>query len=265
MVNSIFKKFQKKLVKKWLDLELSPESTVEHIRIGTRYGGWNLPSTLKSTPSHSHPDRVAYCFGAGEDISFDLGLVQLGGWSVNTFDPTPRAIKHFENLKTNTQKGLPTEIDRVPGSYYSASPEDIAKLHFFGFGAWSSDTTLKFYEPKNPEHVSHSIVNLQKKDTFFSAPCKRIVSIMKELHHETIDLIKLDIEGAEYEVLKDLMLSQVKPPILCIEFDEGHTTQSFAAALRIIKTLRKLKRYGYKISYRAGWDITLILERKGTA
>jgi hypothetical protein len=40
------------------------------VRLGSKYGGWIVPATLV------RPDSVCYCVGVGEDISFDLALIE---------------------------------------------------------------------------------------------------------------------------------------------------------------------------------------------
>src|SRR5690606_25746429 len=56
-----------------------------HEKLGTRYGGWYVPSDLLNAQS------ICYCIGAGEDISFDIELINRFDCHVYTFDPTPRA------------------------------------------------------------------------------------------------------------------------------------------------------------------------------
>src|SRR3546814_9362953 len=51
-------------------------------------------------------------------------------------------------------------------------------------GLWSEDATLRFYAPRDPTHVSHSIVNLQETESYFEARCRSIASLMAELGHD---------------------------------------------------------------------------------
>jgi len=41
---------------------------------------------------------------------------------------------------------------------------------------------------------------------------------MQEHGHTHIDLLKIDIEGAEYQVLDNMLHENILPTILCIEF-----------------------------------------------
>ena len=44
-------------------------------------------------------------------------------------------------------------------------------------------------------------------------------NIMEEHNHRHIDLLKIDIEGAEIEVLEQMLLDNIKPTYLLVEFD----------------------------------------------
>ena len=163
------------------------------VKLGSDYGGWTVPTGWITAES------VCYCAGVGEDITFDLGLIAAFGCHVHAVDPTPRAVAHV-------QKHARTE----------------AKFHFEQVGLWNEDTTQRFYAPANPKHVSHSVMNLQKTDTYFEAECVRLSTLMARNGHQHIDLLKLDIEGAEYKVLESLLSDGIRPKILCIEFDEAY-------------------------------------------
>lgn len=198
----------------------SPRSDLQ--RLGSIYGGWIVPTSLLSS------DSVCYLAGVGEDISFDLQLIDRFGCGVYAFDPTPRAIAY-------------AEITDVP-SLFILMP----------VGLWSSDTNLRFYAPANPEHVSHSIVNLQDSDDFFEAPVRGLSSLMSELGHTRIDLLKLDIEGAEYEVIDQMLNSDVDVRVLCVEFDQP---TPLSKALGYVS---RLKNAGFTPVAIDGWNVTFV-------
>ena len=160
-------------------------------RIGNTYGGWIVPSSLLDS------DSICYCVGCGEDISFDLGMIDTFGCDVYGFDPTPKAIE-----------------------YVKEHAGDNPKYHFQEVGLWDKEDTLKFYVPKNPDHVSHSLVNLQKTDEYISVKVDRLSTLMERLGHQRIDVLKLDIEGAEYKVIESAIEDGIDIRILCVEYDE---------------------------------------------
>ena len=62
---------------------------------GTGYGGWWLPENAGIGPTD-----VIVSAGAGEDVSFDLAAQYRFGCEVPLVDPTERAVKHWEQVKT---------------------------------------------------------------------------------------------------------------------------------------------------------------------
>ena len=192
------------------------------VRLGSAYGGWWVPEDALS------PGAVAYCAGAGEDITFDLALHERG-LRVTTFDPTPRAIEHVNGLQVGD-----------------------AGFRFVPVGWWDEEAELRFYAPRNPSHVSHSAVNLQGTDTYFTAPVKSVAALARELGDSDLEIVKMDIEGAEIRVIESMLDNGPLPRVLCIEFDQP---QSFVRILRAVRTLRKR---GYHAAKLEGWNVTLV-------
>ncbi len=190
-----------------LDLKITSQ------RLGSDYGGWNV--LLDKLDKNS----VIYSFGVGEDISFDLSLIKHLNAKIYAFDPTPKSI---EWVKRQTL------------------PDNFQLLEF---GIASFDGEISFNPPINPDHVSHTI--LDRPDTSKNSivvPVKRYETIIKELGHTEIDLLKMDIEGAEYEVIDDIIASSIKPKQLLIEF---HHRFPGVGVPKTTTSLKKLKDAGY--------------------
>lgn len=160
-------------------------------KIGSPYGGWRVPVDI------IRPDWIVYAGGVGEDISFDLGLIERFGVKVYAFDPTPRAMRHVATVAS-----------------------DQPKYHFAPIGLWSERKTLRFFAPTNPAHVSHSALNLQATTHFFEAECWPLLEIAAKHGHKRIDLLKIDIEGAEYDTLGAALDDRLDIGIIAVEFDQ---------------------------------------------
>jgi FkbM family methyltransferase len=186
--------------------------------IGAEHGAWVVPTDLLNATS------TCYCIGCGEDISFDIGLIEQFCCDVFAFDPTPRAVRHVERVAAqNTQ------------------------YHFFEIGLWDKEDNLKFYVPKHPEHVSHSLLNLQNTDDYIVVRVKRLKCIMKEIGHNKIDLLKIDIEGAEYRVIESIIEDNIHVKVICVEYDECFNPLDGNYKLRIRASVNGLVAMGYAL------------------
>lgn len=192
-------------------------------RHGSRYGGHTVPSCLLDRCS------TVYSCGVGEDVTFDLSLIEAYGCPVFAFDPTPRAIE-FAGRIVN------------PG------------FHFMPVGLWSKDGVQQFSPPANPDHVSHSI-GPATEGGGFTAESRSLSSLLRELGHTKLTLLKLDIEGAEHEVLGAMLDQGIRPRAICVELHGG-----LRSALRLVRLLRGR---GYVPVAVEGWDVTLALQLSG--
>ena len=208
---------------------------------GTAYGGWTIPINFLNANS------VVYLVGAGEDISFDVSIARKYKCRVNIFDPTPRARTHFEKLASYVSSGGDFPFAEHLKAFYSIHAEEFKKLHFHPYGIWHINDSLRFYAPKNSQHVSHSLLNLQKTQQYFDAQVKDLLTIMRELEHQKIDLLKIDIEGAEYEVLKSILSNKIRISIICCEYDEHFYRLDGKYLDRIRDSVDSLQKSGYVV------------------
>lgn len=182
---------------------------------GTEYGGWYI------CPDNISKNSVIYSFGVGEDISFDLSIIENFGANIYAFDPTPRSIEWV-----NSQL-LPPQF------------------RFFNYGIASYDGMAKFYPPENPDHISHTI--LFKPETAHNSitvRVHRLSTIAKSLGHDKIDVLKMDIEGTEYDVIEDIINSGISIEQLLIEFHHGNNNIKIDDTKKAVEILNK---YGYEI------------------
>ena len=223
-------------------------------RFGTEYGGWSLPKDAELGPS-----SLIYSAGVGEDISFDLLLQEAYGCQIVLIDPTERAKKHYEEIQAFYETGAPVFTGDIQRDYLpmiSSAKPDFSKFIYVPKGLWHVPGTLKFYKPVNSQYVSHTLIQNMYSDEYTMVEVDTVGNIMKDLGHADaqIDLLKLDIEGAELTVIDNMLRDGIYPKYLCVEFDLK--LKGIDSANMTQKIVHKLKQVGYKLLDNRGWNCT---------
>jgi FkbM family methyltransferase len=183
--------------------------------LGTEYGGYYV------CPDGLDRESVVYSFGVGEDISFDLALIDRFGCRVHAFDPTPKSMSWLARVDT-------------PPSF-----------HFHPYGLSAKDERAFFYPPENPNHVSHTLLCREStRGSAIEAEFKKLGTIMDMLGHDWIDVLKLDIEGAEYEVLADVLGESVPVGQILVEF---HHRFPGVGRRRTVEAVALLRERGFDV------------------
>ncbi|UHG92969.1 FkbM family methyltransferase [Spirosoma oryzicola] len=214
------------------------------VHVGSEFHGYFVPENFLTSES------VCYCVGAGEDISFDTELKARFDARVYIFDPTPEGINHFQKLKEYTQAGKTLTIHNEPpnDSYpftYRLSTEQIDAVTYVNIGVWDQKTVLRFFEPQKENYVSHSVYLFKDSEKYIEAPVDRLSNLMKMLNHTTVDLVKLEIEGAEYTVIDTIVEDKPDVKMILVEFDEVHNVTDKGYHFRIKNACAKLRKAGY--------------------
>lgn len=184
---------------------------------GNNYGGFYV------CPEFLSENSIVYSFGIGEDITFDIAIIEQHNCSVFGFDPTPKSI-----IWVTQQQNL------------------SSKFIFFEYGIAEKSGMIDFYLPKNIEHVSGSIIkqdNVSEKQKV-KVEMKSWEDIVNSLGHKQIEILKMDIEGAEYDLLDSILESSVPINQILIEFHERFFNDG---KIRSIDAIKKLKNHGFEI------------------
>ena len=181
----------------------------------------NKNACFTVNPKIISSDSIIYSFGIGTDISFDLQLINFFGSTVFAFDPTPKSIQWLK-------------LQDVPESFKS-----------FPIGLANYTGEADFYLPENESHISASMFSKQS-NSITRVEVKTLKDIMNELGHTYIDLLKMDIEGAEYDVIDDIIKSDIKIHQILIEFHHRFHPQGITKTRNSIK---RLKEAGFVLFY----------------
>ncbi len=179
----------------------------EPLALGTEYGGWMVPAAL------IEPGWICYCVGAGADISFDLALIERFDVRVQSVEP----VEQYVREALEAAAGEP----RFAAHRAAISP---------------TDGPLRMQRTHNPLGLALSSAELFDTHEFVEVPGRTPASLARELGHTRIDLLKLDVEGGEYEVLPQLDLAALEIKVLAVQL---HHNRGPRAARRLIEHLEK--------------------------
>lgn len=165
------------------------------------------------------PDEaIVYSAGVGHDVSFDIELSRIGLKALRLIDPTPGV---FESASVGI---FVKESGNISTHRVALSGHDGEVL---------------MWPPERENHVSHSAVS-QSHRSPITVPSQRLTSIMAEVGDEKIDILKMDIEGSEYEVIDDLARSDIRPGQVIVEFHHRMTSIGAARTTAAVNALREM-------------------------
>ena len=187
---------------------------------GNGYCGWCVPRGLLGS------DSVVVDIGLGEDVSFSQSLIARYGCMVHGFDPTPRAVQYVKALE-----------------------EPNLILHEFAVAARRGKAV--FYLPNDAAHVSGSLSRAAHVGAGeLEVDLVTFLDVFDLVGRQNIDVLKIDVEGAEYELIADSSFDQYAPRIrcLCVEFHHRWPNFGKRATIAAVERLRKL---GFSCAWRA--------------
>jgi FkbM family methyltransferase len=194
--------------RRWFERQLSrtPLTRIDGLLdIGSTYGGWTLPAGLLER------GWTCYSVGAGGDVSFDLELVRRYGLTVRSFDAVAEYVQ--------------SALEEADGeAEFTASQAAIA----------TRDGPLRMQVTHHSTSRSVSAATLYDSHDFVELPGRALPSLMQELGDQRIELLKIDVEGSEYELLPTLDLRALGVNIFAIQL---HHTGSVRDARRLIAWL----------------------------
>jgi len=185
-------------------------------KLGWGDGRWTIATDNLDESS------IVYSVGVGHDISFDLALIRHFKCTVHAFDPTLLSKQWLDKQHL---------------------PENFC-FHELGLANYSG--SAEFRLPKG-HSVSFSMASNVEGNHTHSAEVRTIEGLMTEFGHENISVLKIDIEGAEFDLIDDLARSSHLIDQLLIEFHDRLVSPD--QQRQSLASIEALEQAGFRLFY----------------
>lgn len=193
--------------------------TCASVYVGSYHAGYSI------CPTDLGPSSVIYSFGLGDDISFDLELIEKYGCKVFGADPTPKSLEFLGKMD------LPYNFK------------------YFDFAIADYDGVIELFFPKNNDHVSLvSGDDGKRSGSSQSFKCLTIASFMNMLGHSHVDLIKIDIKGPEFAIIPQIISTGISFNQLIVEFTPELFPDGNSRVIDLIHLLASNDYYVFDVS-----------------
>jgi FkbM family methyltransferase len=211
------------------NLTSSPHNSLT--RLGTPYGGWWIPRHVIDNKVSS---RFALSIGIGYDVSFDKEILE-NGFHVLALDPIAECV-----------------------AFASKELAGFTGLYLENLGLATHSGQERFYAPKSALHDSWSSTNSQLTG-FEKSILFEVISLADLLAKYQLNILgswtmlKMDIEGAEREVIPTLCDLEYSFDYVAIEMDFLslipflNLKTRFKRVKEAREPLRKMDSRGYKL------------------
>jgi FkbM family methyltransferase len=219
-----------KYIRHHLFYDIITDRSHELITLGSRdnHCAWTF------CPNGLNAGSVIYSGGVGPDVSFEHGLVRKFGCKVILFDPSP------------------------PGLETMSKPENkIPQFKFHPVALAAKCGKLNFAPPLEPDGSSW-FSNAAGSKTL-EVPCVDLSTLLQQNSHTYIDLLKIDIEGSEYDVLDDLLKRRLPIRQILVEFH--HAILPGISRKQTFGTILKMMAAGCRLIYQEGNNHTFLSKR----
>jgi FkbM family methyltransferase len=177
-------------------------------------------------PHNLSSNSVVIDAGCSYQADFSLYMINAFGVKSYAVDPTR---KHGDSLR------------KLEEQYKN-------RLSYLPLAISAKDSTLTFHESKTNESGSilERHLNIQRDETVsYTVESLSIKSLLNRIHAKEIEILKLDLEGAEYELLSQVQIDELCPiKQMFVEFHH-HAVDLFSEK-DTLNLVEKIKKFGFK-------------------
>jgi FkbM family methyltransferase len=179
-------------------------------------------------------DSFIVSAGVGTSITFEEDLISMFRARIILLDPSPT--------------GIQTMNTRARDELIEFSPRGLAK----------QSGNVSFGLPDRQEEGSFKKGNGSDGLTF---TCVSLPDLLRENKKSKIDLLKIDVEGFEYEIIASIIEDNIQVDIICVEIHHNKVIDISETIADAAKLILRVCRKGYVIVYNKNMDFTFVHNR----
>jgi len=143
------------------------------------------------------PTSVVLSFGVGCETTFEESILRRYGCRVEAFDPTDQAARHVATRD-------------FPASF---------TFHQVGLGASDGEAQFQDIHYPSDEYAAVTLTNLHGHHVAVQTMAvRRLPTLLDELGVDRVDVLKMDIEGSEFEAWDDVLALADRIDQVIVEF-----------------------------------------------
>src|SRR3954454_1164824 len=156
--------------------------------LGSDYGYWVVPVDWIDS------GWTCYCVGAGGDITFERELLTRCSPTVRSFEPDEEYVGRLQ---------------------VASEDEERFTVHLIAIAP--ADGPVRMQRTHIPGSRSLSPAELYDTHDYMEVPGRSLRSLMEEFGDDSVELLKVDVEGGEYELLPTVDLAGIGVRVFCIQ------------------------------------------------
>lgn len=192
--------------------------------LGDKYGGWIICPPMNTI---DFKGGIVYSIGVGRNIAWDKAMMKKFSTIHHAWDPTPTALDFVSKQK-------------LPKRYH---------FHPTGLAAQDGNLTLKLPISNGDSYTITEFQEDARNGTVVNVPVLSVKSMMKSLNHTKLSVLKIDVEGAEFDVLENWSKENWKVPAgqVLIEFHERYFHHEKGWKKKVENAITIMDKLGFKM------------------
>lgn len=176
--------------------------------------------------------------GVGHSITFEQDIVRRFGSSIVLLDPSPTGRA--------TMAKLP---DRQNIDFQEVGLAD--RVGEIAFGPPAEAGEGSFRKGSSADGIAFR--------------CTTLAEILRAHGRSRIDLLKIDVEGFEYEIIQSIFDQKLDVEMICVEIHHDRVIAIDQTVFDAARLILRLYRHGYRIVYNKNMDFTFVKVGRSTA